>query len=365
MKITSVQPFLVRAGIPRAVGDSVNQAVTIGFVGVKVRTDTGLEGTGFTVTLGQGEEPIREVLERYYVPALIGENPLRTQALWEKLYWCGTHWVGRQGVTQMALAAVDIALWDLKAKAFGVPLWVLVGGHKDGSIRSYNTDGGWLNFPVPQLVEEMHKILDAGWTGVKMKIGLDNPREDLRRVAAAREAIGDDVELMLDVNQRWNLTTAIGWAHYFEEFRIGWLEEPIDPDDVDGHARLADTTSIPLAAGEHIYHRTGFRDMITRGRLTFIQADVTRLGGITEWLAVAELALANRVSLIPHCGDLMRVHQHLGVGHPAVPMIECIPWLQHLFAEPADIRGGVFHVPMTPGASTTFDPGQFDRYRVS
>jgi L-alanine-DL-glutamate epimerase-like enolase superfamily enzyme len=265
----------------------------------------------------------------------------------------------------MALAAVDMALWDIKAKAFGVPLWKLVGGDKDGKVPSYNTDAGWLNLPVDQIVEEMKAVIDNGWNAVKMKVGLPDTREDHRRVAAVRKAIGDDIDLMIDVNQLWDTTTAITWAPRFEEFQIRWLEEPLDPDDVDGHARLANATSIPIALGEHVYSRTMFRDYIERGIIGYVQADCTRLGGVTEWLAVAEIALAHHVPVVPHHADMMRVHQHLGTGHPASPMIECIPWLQEMFEYPCDIREGWFYPPNEPGASTTFDEAKFKEHRVA
>lgn len=365
MKIVDVETFILHVEIPRLVTDAFNRADRWGLPGVLVRTDDGLVGTGYTSTLSHGDRAITQVIDDYYAPLLTGEDPRDTQRHWERLYWSDAHWVGRTGITQMALAAVDIALWDLKAKACGLPLWRLVGGHKGGVVRSYNTDGGWLNFEVPRLVEEMTRLVEQGWTGVKMKIGKDDPREDVARVGAVRAALGPDVDLMIDVNQRWDRTRALAWAHRFEDFDVAWLEEPMDPDDVDGHARLADATHIPIALGEHVYSRTAFRDFIEKAHVGYVQADVTRLGGITEWLAVAELAQAHHVPVVPHHADMMRVHQHLGAGHAAVPMIECIPWLQDVFAEPADIRQGSFHVPDTPGASTTFDDAAFARYRVA
>ena len=365
VRITDVESFILHVPIPRFVTDSFNQAVTWGLPGVIVRTDEGIFGTGYTSTLSHGDHAIKDILDRCYIPRLVGVDPLLHQRIWEDLYWSDAHWVGRVGITQMALAAVDIALWDLKAKTFGVPLWRLVGGHKDGSVASYNTDGGWLNFETDRLIDEMTAIVEAGWRGVKMKIGLPDPREDLRRVRAVREAVGPDVDLMIDVNQRWDLTTALSWAPRFEELDITWLEEPLDPDDIEGHARLAQATSIPIALGEHVYSRVAFRDFVERAGIGYVQADVTRLGGVTEWLAVAELALAHHVPLVPHHADMMRVHQHLGTGHPASPMIECIPWLQEIFERPADIRQGVFHVGDEPGASTTFDASAFSRYRVA
>jgi L-alanine-DL-glutamate epimerase-like enolase superfamily enzyme len=198
-----------------------------------------------------------------------------------------------------------------------------------------------------------------------MKIGRPDPREDVRRVQAVREALGPDVDLMIDVNQRWDLTTALSWAPRYEELDITWLEEPLDPDDVEGHRRLAAGTSIPIALGEHVYSRVAFRDFIERAGIGYVQADVTRLGGVTEWLAVAEIAQAHHVPVVPHHADMMRVHQHLGTGHPASPMIECIPWLQEIFERPAEIRSGVFHVGDEPGASTTFDNDAFRRFRVA
>lgn len=365
MKIDQVEPFILHADIPRRVKDAFNDTSRWGLPGVIIRTTDGLEGVGFTSTLTHGDTTVQAIIKDLYAPQLLGENPLDTQRLWQSLYWSDAHWVGRAGITQMALAAVDIALWDLKAKFCGLPLWRLVGGHKPGTVPSYNTDGGWLNFDEQRLIDEMAALVDQGWRKVKMKIGKPDPREDMRRVGAVRAAIGDDVDLMIDVNQKWNRTTALRWAHQFEQFDIGWLEEPMDPDDVAGHAALARATTIPIALGEHVYSRTAHRDFITRAGVGIVQADVTRLGGVTEWLAVAEIAQAFGISVIPHHADMMRVHQHLGAGHSAVPMIECIPWLQELFQEPADIRGGVFHVSQTPGASTAFDPAMFTKVRVA
>jgi len=365
LRIVDVDSFILHVPLPRYVTDSFNRAQSWGLPGVRITTDEGVVGTGYTSTLGHGDHAIKDLIDRVYVPQLIGRDPLLHQRIWRELYWSDAHWVGRLGISQMALAAVDVALWDLKAKALGQPLWKLVGGDKDGRVRSYNTDGGWLNFDIPRLIDEMKRIVDQGWTAVKMKVGLPEPREDYRRVKAVRKALGDDVDLMIDVNQLWDIATAVTWAPRFEEFHVAWLEEPLDPDDVDGHARLARATSIPIALGEHVYSRTVFRDYIERGIVSYVQADVTRLGGVTEWLAVAEIALAHHIPVVPHHADMMRVHQHLGTGHPASPMIECIPWLQEIFETPADIRDGWFYVPDTPGASTTFDVAKFNEFRVA
>lgn len=365
LRITEVESFILHVPIPRPISDALNAVDTWGLPGCRITTDSGLVGTGFTSTHASGDLAIKSVIDEIYRPMLIGMDAQHHQRIWRELFWGPGHWVGRAGISQMALAAVDIAIWDLKAKSAGLPLWQLIGGDKAGRVRSYNTDGGWLNFSISRLVDEMKGLLDQGWQAVKMKVGLPDPREDVRRVQAVRSALGDSIDLMIDVNQGWDRTTACTWAPRFEEFDVTWLEEPLDPDDVEGHRRLADVTKIPIALGEHVYSRAAFRDYIESGCIGYVQADVTRLGGVTEWLGVAELALAHHIPVVPHHADMMRVHQHLGVGHPAVPMIECIPWLQDVFTQPISIEQGWFIAPEVPGASTDFDPEAYARYRVA
>jgi L-alanine-DL-glutamate epimerase-like enolase superfamily enzyme len=365
MRITEVETFTLHVPTPRYVEDSFNSGDHWGLTGVLLHTDEGFTGTGYTSTLTHGDSAIKEILDRIYTPLLLGEDPTLHQRLWNRLYWSDAHWVGRTGITQMAIAAVDIAVWDIKAQAAGVPLYKLVGGHKDGVVKSYNTDAGWLNFEPEQLIRDMTAVVEAGWTAVKMKVGKPDPREDYARVAAVRAALGDQVDLMIDANQRWDLTTARTWCPRLEEFQLAWFEEPLNPDDVDAHARLARATSIPIALGEHVYSRTAFLDFLRQDAIGYVQADCTRLGGVTEWLAVAELAQAFDIPVVPHHADMMRVHQHLGAGHPACPMIECIPWLQEIYEEPADIRDGCFHVPDTPGASTAIRKEKFKEFRVA
>ncbi len=161
---------------------------------------------------------------------LLGEDPTLHQRLWNRLDCrSNAHWVGRTGVISMALAAVDIAVWDIKAQAAQVPLYKLVGGHKDGVVKSYNTDAGWLNFEPERLIREMTAVVEAGWTAVKMKVGKPDPREDYERVAAVRRAMGDQVELMIDANQKWDLTTAQSRCPRLEEFHARVVRGAAEP----------------------------------------------------------------------------------------------------------------------------------------
>lgn len=365
MKITKVDAFDLHVPLGRAIADSFNVTDHVGLAGVRLFTDDGIAGTGFTTTLASGDDLIREAIDRYYAPVVMGQDPFQVKKIWHDLYWSKLHWVGRQGITTMAMAAVDIALWDVMAKALGKPLWRVLGGAKDKKIKTYNTDGGWLNKSVDDILEHMKRILDQGWTSVKMKVGKPDPREDYDRVRRVRKAIGDNIDLMLDVNQTWDLNTAMVWGKRLEEFDICWLEEPLHPEDIRSHRILARELNTPIALGEHIYNCQAFRDYLQEEAVEIIQVDVTRVGGVTEWMQIAALAGCFNVPVIPHTADAGLVHQHLVAATMNSPMLEHVPFGQDVFQEPVAIREGYLYLPETPGASTDFIPAMFEKYRVT
>jgi L-alanine-DL-glutamate epimerase-like enolase superfamily enzyme len=365
MQISQVETFIVRVPIRREISDATHVFTHWSVTGCWVRTDEGLTGTGYTGLEGDGEELIADVIGRHYGPALIGRDPLQTSAIWEDLQWGRLHWVGRAGVTQMALAAVDIALWDLKARAAGVPLWKLLGGHKPRRIDAYNTDGGWLNWTIDELVTDTTRLVGQGWSGVKIKVGSLDAAADVERVAAVRAAIGDAPRLMVDANMAWDPATARALGKRLESYQLGWIEEPLHPDDVAGHAELARGLATPIAVGESLYHRFAFRDYLSAGAVAIVQADATRVGGITEWLRIAGLAASFNRPVIPHAGDMVQVHQHLVAATANAPMIEYIPWTRELFTEPVMVDGGQVVVPRSPGASTTMRADSLERWRVA
>lgn len=365
MKITKVEPYYLRVPMRRAVADSFNVAVYVGLAGVQLFTDNGLVGNGFTATLGAGDDLIRDAIERYYTPVLMGRDPHYVKQIWHDLYWSPLHWVGRQGITTMAMAAVDIALWDLIAKDAKQPLWAILGGAKTKKIKTYNTDAGWLNMSVDEMTTYMKQLIDQGWTGVKMKVGKPDPREDYERVRAVRKAIGDEIDLMIDVNQTWDLNTAMVWGKRLEEFQPGWLEEPLAPEDIRSHRILARELNTPIALGEHIYSKEVFRDYLLQEAVEVMQVDVTRVAGVTEWMQTADMAGCFNCPVIPHTADAGLVHQHLVAATQNSPKQECVPYGDELFLHPVDIREGWLHIPEEPGASTEFKPDQFAKLRVA
>ncbi len=369
MKIERVQPFILHVPVTgNEIADSTHRIDFWGAPGVMIETDNGLTGYGYTGTHAHlpTDKLITSCIAETYAPLLIGEDPRETLYLWQKLgRFPPVQWVGRSGITHLAHSAVDIALWDIKAKAAGVPLWKLLGGSQQKKVMAYNTDGGWLNWPLDKLINDARRsVEESGFQGIKIKVGSPNPNDDLKRLDAVRKTIGPRIQLMVDANGRWDLPSAINYGRHFTEYDVLWFEEPLWYDDLAGHQALAQAIRTPIALGEQLYMLDNFRDFIRARAVHFVQADATRLAGITEWWQVADLALAFRLPVAAHVGDMMQVHQHLAVAHPACSVLEYIPWLRECFEEPATVKDGYYQVPQQPGAGTTPKPAALAQFNM-
>jgi L-alanine-DL-glutamate epimerase-like enolase superfamily enzyme len=366
MKITAAESFILEVPIGGVIADSMQSVSKLEFVGLTIQTDDGISGTGYTVTVGHGGRVIQAVLDTLYIPELPGQDPFDVKDIWRQLYYGKAHWIGRAGATTMAQSAVDIALWDILAKAAKMPLWQLLGGARPAEVPIYNTHAGWLNYSVEQLVEEAARLLDQGYPALKAKVGLPDTDEDVRRIETLRRSIPDDILLMVDANQTWDLMQARRAARKLGELDLAWLEEPMHPDDIDAHRLLGTESTIPIALGEHVYTTHAFRDYIAAYAVDVVQVDVCRVGGITPWLEVAALADAANLRVCPHAGDLMQVHQHLVKAIPNSWMLEVIPiWEKGPFQHQIRLADGVALNPMEPGASSDFTAGAFDRFRIA
>jgi L-alanine-DL-glutamate epimerase-like enolase superfamily enzyme len=333
-----------------------------------IHTDSGLCGYGYTGTHAHRASDllITDCISKVYAPLLLGEPIHDVLALWKKMYhFPPAQWVGRAGITQLALAAVDIALWDLKAKAAGLPLWRLLGGASPKGIAAYNTDGGWLSLSQTELVDNCRRsVEEQGFQGVKVKVGLPSVHEDIERVREVRRAIGPRAQLTVDANGRCDLPSAIELGRYFEELEVSWFEEPMWYEDVEGHRRLAQSIRTPIALGEQLYSLDAFAAFVRAGAVHFLQPDATRIGGISEFWQVADLALAHRLPVAPHAGDMMQVHLQMALAHPACVILEYIPWTLECFREPAQVKEGRFTPPQLPGAGTELRADAFNRFGV-
>lgn len=365
MKIKSVESFVLNVPIGSVIVDSMQSVSSLEFAGLTITADEGITGTGYTMTVGHGGGVIQKVIDSLFLDDLIGKDPWNVREIWQQLYFSKAHWIGRAGATTMAQSAVDIALWDILAKAAEKPLWRFLGGGRESDIPIYNTHAGWLNYSIEQLVNEAKQLIDEGYPALKMKVGLEDAREDYRRVKAVREAIGENIYLMVDANQKWDLMQASMAANLLEDLDLSWLEEPMHPDDVRSHGILNQRTSIPIALGEHVYTTHAFRDYLEHTAVDLIQVDVCRIGGITPWLEVAAMANTHNIRVCPHAGDLMQVHQHLVKTIPNNWLLEVIPiWEQGPFENQIQLEDGKCITPTEPGASTDFTEDAFEKYRV-
>ena len=320
MKITDVTTTTLFCPDIRPIQDATMPPPGLGGGGrgqlfVHIHTDQGTEGLG----IGQTSPGVRQVVESFR-GLLIGRDPFEVERLWNDMFW-HVRGYGRKGVALCALSAVDIGLWDLKAKALGLPLYRLLGPYTD-AVPIYGS-GGWTNLSPGELVAEMTGYVEAGIKRVKMKVGKDfgrSEREDIQRLAAVREAVGDDVAVYVDANNGYYPKQAIYMAREFEQFQVGWFEEPVLADDVDGLAQVRNATSIPVATGEHEYTKYGFKALISGGGADIVQPDVGRVGGVTEWMKVAHVAHAFNLPVAPHAVQL--VHLHLACATPNLKVVE-------------------------------------------
>jgi L-alanine-DL-glutamate epimerase-like enolase superfamily enzyme len=324
----------------------------------RVETADGIVGLGYAYTLGHGGAAVHTMLEAEVSPALTGRELQSPVSAWNDLLWRLT-WAGRSGVSLMAIAAADIALWDAASKEAGLPLYRFLGAQRE-QIAVYGS-GIDLAYTLDELLTEVRDFQDSGFTALKIKVGRSHS-EDIQRVRAVRTEVGPDVTVMVDANMGWTLDEAARRARAFEEYEIAWLEEPLVPEDIDGHAELQRSTSIPIAAGETLFSPFEFKNYIQRRAIRILQVDVTRVGGITAWLEVASLAHAFHLPLAPHF--VQDIHVHLLCAVPNAMVLEYLPWFDVFIEEPLLIEGGVARPPGRPGHGVTFKQDLLQPHRL-
>lgn len=318
------------------------------FLVAEITTEQGFEGLGFSYSKRAGG-PAQYAHAKEVAQAAVGEDPNDIAKLYTKLLWAGAS-VGRSGVATQALAAIDIALYDLKAKRAGLPLAKLLGAHRD-SVRTYNTSGGFLNASIAEVKDRASRSIAEGIGGIKIKVGLPDGRQDLARVEAVRAHIGPDVPLMVDANQQWDRTTALRMGRRLEQFDLDWIEEPLDAYDAEGHAALAAALDTPIATGEMLASVAEHERLIATRACDIIQPDAPRVGGITQFLRLLTLADQAGLDLAPHFA--MEIHLHLAATYPREPWVEHFDWLDPLFDERLETKDGRMLVPDRPGLGVT------------
>ncbi|MFZ4787672.1 MAG: mandelate racemase/muconate lactonizing enzyme family protein [Beijerinckiaceae bacterium] len=335
-RITHVEVLLVDL-VPKVKRtDAIQSFVSQETPMVKITDADGMVGIGYSYTIGTGGSSVLDLLNDHLCPRLIGCEAEEIEGIWRSLFF-HTHATTVGALTSIALAAIDTALWDLRCKRAKLPLWRMAGGAQR-SVPLYSTEGGWLHIETSALVEDALAVKEKGFSGAKIKIGRPHVAEDVARLSAVRDAVGPAFEIMTDANQGFNLSEAIRRARHYQELDIAWFEEPMHADDVEAHAQLTRSTSVPIAVGESMYSISQFKDYLVRKACTIVQVDVGRIGGITPWLKVAHMAEAHNVAVCPHF--LMELHVSLSAAVPNGRYVEYIPQLDEITHSRMAIENG-------------------------
>jgi L-alanine-DL-glutamate epimerase-like enolase superfamily enzyme len=329
--------------VPRS--DAIQSFVTQETPVVRLTSDDGSQGIGYSYTIGTGGSSVVALLADHLAPRLLGRDADDIEAIWKDLFF-HTHATAVGAITALSLAAIDTALWDLRGRRLGLPLWKLAGGAQ-ARVPVYSTEGGWLQLDTDTLVRESVQAKADGFRGVKIKVGKPHVSEDVARLRAVRDAVGPAFEIMTDANQCFDVAEAIRRARHYEPLDLAWFEEPLPAEDLGGHQRLTASTSVPIAVGESMYSLQHFREYLQRDACSIVQADVARIGGITPWLKVAHLAEAFNVAICPHF--LMELHVSLTAAVPNARWVEYIPQLDGITSSRILIEDGFAVAPAAPG----------------
>ena len=350
--IVSLETGHYRVPLPSVLTDSMHGVMRdFEIVTVRLRDREGTEGTGYTFTVGRNGGAIHDIIAREISEIVISQDADRIEWLSHRLWW-DLHYGGRGGPTVLAMSAVDIALWDLKAKRAGLPLWNLLGGH-DRRVPCY-AGGIDLELSADELLRQTDGNLAKGFRAIKMKVGRKKLSEDVAKLAAMRDHLGAEFPLMVDANMKWTVDEAIRAARAFAPYDPLWLEEPIAPDDVAGHARVRREGGIPVAAGENLRTIWEFRHLIASGGVSFPEPDVTNCGGITAFIKIAHLAESFNLPVTSHGAHDITVHLLAAV--PNRSYLEAHGFgLDRYIAEPLKIEDGMAVAPDRPGHGVSFD----------
>ena len=388
--------------------DAIHRDPVYSYAVTELVDDSGITGTGFAFTLGEGNDLVCKAAS-FYAKQIIGKDIEELMADFgnfsnhlsneQQFRWLGPH----KGIVQLALASITNACFDLWAKKRGVPLWKLLTDLSPGQIINtldlsyledeltkadaldllqneqqhkekravilkegypgYDTSIGWFNYDDETIKINCRKAIAEGFTAMKLKVGSPDPKRDIRRAHIVREEAGANCKIMLDANQQWNLPQALSICKELKKMNPYWIEEPTHPDDVMAHLVLADFIApIKLALGEHVPNRIVFKNYLQTGCAGFIQVDAVRVGGVSEFITVSLLCKKYGVPVVPHVGDMGQLHQHLvlfnhiSMGHEAL-FLEHIPHLRKYFTHPAIIKNGVYQTPQVAGSTCELKNG--------
>jgi L-alanine-DL-glutamate epimerase-like enolase superfamily enzyme len=361
MKVTQVRTRILSTpadnrlvvGLPEPSG-------TREFVTVEMNTDAGVDGIGITFFGAALTKALKAAVDALG-ELVVGEDPTRVEKVVAKLRAAGSG-SGPGGVFTLALSALDMAMWDIKAKALGVSVSQLAGGYRDRA-PTYASGALLRQHGLEYLAKAGPRMLEMGFRQMKTQMGAEpTPNASAERIRVLREAIGPDVDLMCDINQLWNVNQAIDVGKRVEQYHLFWLEDVTAADDYQGLARVADALTTPIAAGEYVYGITPFRQLLEHRSIDIVMIDLLRVGGITQWLKVAGMAEAFNLPVVSHL--IPEIHVQLIAAVPNGLTVEYMPWSERFYEELPQIVDGQLVVPDKPGLGLAFDQQALAKYAV-
>ncbi len=360
MKIEHVETAYYRLPL-EAVGDAGHGLINSEELITLTLRAEGLEGQGYTYTIGRGGRAIKALIDHDLAPLILGEDAGDIQSLWEMM-WQRLLYVGRGGIAAFAIAAVDIALWDLRGLHEQKPLYALFGAEA----RDIPAYGSGVDLPKPEneLLSQIEYFMGRGFPGVKVKIGRPDPREDEARIGAVRKLIGDEIDLMVDANMTWSADEALERGRRLEQFGLYWYEEPTIPEDVEGHARLAREMEVPIAIGESLHSPHEFRHYVDAQAVEVLQIDPVTNGGITASLQALAMADAAGLKTSSHYTDELSAHL-LCASRNAIYLEKHAFALDPYLEEPQQVVNGHVRPTEVPGTGLRFNPRALEPYRLT
>jgi L-alanine-DL-glutamate epimerase-like enolase superfamily enzyme len=362
MSIASLRIDHYNIPLPVVLSDSTHGDIShFALVTVRIEDAQGHQGLGYTYTVGNiGGSAVAALLRDDLAPLIAACDPQRIEALWQRMWW-HLHFVGRGGLAAFAMAAVDVALWDLAGVRSRQPLWRMLGGSSD-RVMAY-AGGIDLQFTTEALLAQSDDFRARGFRAIKMKVGRDRLEEDVARVAALREHLGEGFPLLADANMRWRVDQAIQAARALQAYRLVWLEEPTLPDDIAGHVRIVREGGVAIAAGENLHSTYEFQHLMAAGGVSFPEPDLATLGGITPWMKVARMAESMNLPVTSH--GVHDLHVHLLAAVPNASYLEVHGFgLERFIREPLLLEDGEALAPSRPGHGVVFDWEALEEHRV-
>jgi L-alanine-DL-glutamate epimerase-like enolase superfamily enzyme len=362
MKIQQVKTNLVRLPLEEPlVGAPPMPGMMREFVTVQITTDDGIEGIGVTAFGGKLIRTVKLAVEE--LGELIkGDDPIDIDAIRQKLRTASSN-CGPGGIVTLALTAIDIALWDIRGKALNLPLARLLGGLRD-RVPAYASGALVRTSPTDKVVEAAVALVKKGYKQMKTQMAVEGltPHQEVERIHLVREAVGPDIALMVDINQRWSVQEAISIAARIEDLGLGWLEDVTAANDYQGLAQVASALATPVCGGEYLYGIEPFRQMLAHRSVDIVMIDLLRVGGIGPWMKVAGMAEAFNLPVVSHL--LPEIHVHLVAAAPNATVVEYMPWTWRLFDDPPMPVNGMMTVPSGPGLGFGFAKDLFQKYGV-